>query len=141
MIATPSRDFADALARVKAALAAMGSGDPRPYAELWAESDDVTLFGAWGPIERGTVRLAETFRWVGSRFSGGALVPEDTIAFASGDLAYTVGFERGQVSVDGGPVRPMTLRVTHLFRRIDGEWRLVHRHADFPPADQRPGAP
>ena len=27
----------------------------------------------------------------------------------------------------------MTLRVTHVLRRIDGEWRLVHRHADFPP--------
>ena len=27
----------------------------------------------------------------------------------------------------------MTLRVTPVLRRIDGEWRLVHRHADFPP--------
>jgi ketosteroid isomerase-like protein len=134
------RDFAAARERVKAALAAMGSGNPQPYADLWAESEDVTLFGAWGPIERGTRRLAETFRWVGSRFSGGPLVPEDTIAFASGDLAYTVGFERGDVSVDGGPARPMTIRVTHIYRRIDGVWRLVHRHADFPPADQRMGA-
>jgi hypothetical protein len=33
----------------------------------------------------------------------------------------------------------MTIRVTHIYRRIDGEWRLVHRRADFPPADQRPG--
>jgi ketosteroid isomerase-like protein len=132
--------FAAARAQVKTALAAMGSGDPAPYADLWAESDDTTLFGAWGPIDRGTGRLKETFRWVGSRFSGGPLVPEDTVAFESGDLAYTVGFERGEVSVDGGPRRPMTLRVTHVYKRVDGEWRLVHRHADFPPEDQRPGA-
>ena len=33
-----------------------------------------------------------------------------------------------------GPAR----RVTHVLRRIDGRWWLVHRHADFPPADQRP---
>jgi ketosteroid isomerase-like protein len=137
---TKHRDFADALERVKEALAAMGAGDPQPYADLWAKSDDVTLFGAWGPIERGARRLAETFRWVGSRFGGGALIPENTVAFASGDLAYTVGFERGEVAVDGGPVRPMTLRVTHIYRRADGEWRLVHRHADFPPTDQRMGA-
>jgi ketosteroid isomerase-like protein len=26
---------------------------------------------------------------------------------------------------------------THIYRRIDGEWYLVHRHADFPPSDQR----
>jgi len=31
----------------------------------------------------------------------------------------------------------MVIRVTHIYRRIDGEWKLVHRHADFPPPDQR----
>ena len=31
----------------------------------------------------------------------------------------------------------MTIRVTHIYRRIDGEWYLVHRHADFPLSDQR----
>jgi ketosteroid isomerase-like protein len=134
----PSDDsFARARERVRAALAAMGSGDPAPYTASWAKSDDVTLFGAWGPIERGFTRLSDTFRWVGGRFKGGALVPEDVIAFESGDLAYTVGFERGEVSVDGGPRRPMTIRVTHVYRRVEGAWRLVHRHADFPPTDQR----
>ena len=129
--------FARARERVRAALAAMGSGNPAPYTACWAESGDITLFGAWGPIERGRARLAETFRWVGGRFRGGALVPEDVVAFESGDLAYTVGFERGEVAVDDGPARPMTLRVTHVYRRIEGDWRLVHRHADFPPADPR----
>ena len=134
------RGFVEALEQVEAALAAMGSGDPEPYAKLWAKSEDVTLFGAWGPIEKGYERLRETFRWVGSRFKGGPLAPENTVAFASGDLGYTVGFERGEVAVDDGPARPMTIRVTHIYRRIDGAWRLVHRHADFPPADQRKGA-
>ena len=45
--------FDAALDRVKAAAAAMGSGDPEPYMDIWAERDDVTLFGAWGPIEKG----------------------------------------------------------------------------------------
>lgn len=128
-----------AVAQVRLALAAMGSGDPQPYIDTWANDADVPLFGAWGPIEHGHQPLVDTFRWVGHRFSGGALVPEDVVTHASGDLAYTVGFERGEVSVDGGPAQPMTIRVTQIYRRIDGEWRLVHRHADFPPADQRQG--
>jgi ketosteroid isomerase-like protein len=138
-MATDDRGFDGARKRVRRALASMGSGDPQPYIDCWPERDDVTLFGAWGPIEKGYQRLAETFRWVGSRFKTGQLVPEDTVAFCSGDLAYTVGFERGEVAVDDGSTRPMTLRVTHIYRRIDGDWRLVHRHADFPPEDQRKG--
>ena len=134
------RTFEGALERVGTALASMASGDPQPYIDRWAERPDVTLFGAWGPIEQGHERLAETFRWVGSRFTGGPLVPENLVAFESGDLAYTVGFERGDVAIDGGATRPMTIRVTHVYRRIDGAWRLVHRHADFPPPDQRSGS-
>jgi ketosteroid isomerase-like protein len=129
--------FKTALAQVRDALAQMGSGNADAYIQCWHPSDDSTLFGAWGPIERGHRSLSSTFRWVGSRFSGGALVPEDTVVCESGDLAYTVGFEQGNVSVDGKPPRPMTLRVTHIYRRIDGQWALVHRHADFPPLDPR----
>ena len=33
----------------------------------------------------------------------------------------------------------MTIGVMHIYRRIDGEWYLVHLHADFPPSNQRPG--
>ena len=30
----------------------------------------------------------------------------------------------------------MVIRVSHIYRRFGEEWMLVHRHADFPPADQ-----
>jgi hypothetical protein len=77
-----------------------------------------------GPIEKAYQRLVETFRWVGHRFTGGTLVPEDIVSFESGDLAYTVGFERGEVSVDANASASMTIRVTHIYRHIDGEWYL-----------------
>jgi len=106
-----------------------------------AETEDATLFGAWGPIEQGSQALFDTFRWVGGRYAGdrppvNATVEHNVIA-SSGDLAYTVGFERGPVRVDGGREQEMDIRVTHIYRRTDQGWKLIHRHADFPPADQR----
>jgi ketosteroid isomerase-like protein len=135
---TRGRELEDTLREVDHGLRAMRAGDGAPYAALWDESEDTTLFGAWGPIERGHGEVTRTFEWVSSRFGpeGGCEV-ENVVVHRSGDLACTVGFERGDAMVDGGEVRPMTIRVTHLYRHTGDRWRLVHRHADFPPPDQR----
>ena len=125
----------------EAAIHAITSGDPKPYMALWADDPDVTLFGAWGPIEHGPQPVLGTFEWVGGRFGpGGGLTSEYTVIEMSGSLAYTVGFERGQVQVDGRALAPMTIRVTHVHRYSGGHWRLLHSHAEFPPSDQRPTA-
>ena len=81
--------------------------------------------------------MGQTFRWLASRWSDCTDQRVDIVAAGvSGDLAYTVGFEHTAVSVDGVPVEPYTLRVTHIYRREDGEWKIVHRHADAPPISQ-----
>ena len=46
-------DLHMALDRVADALTAMFTGDPAPYAALWAPGTQPTLFGAWGPTEKG----------------------------------------------------------------------------------------
>jgi ketosteroid isomerase-like protein len=113
---------------------AMLNGNPGPMISHWADCDDITVFGGWGRIEKGHTPVTDAMRWVGSRFTGADAVDlEHLVIASSGDLAYTVGFERSHVSIDSGPPGDMTLRVTHIYRRIDGDWKLVHRHADFPP--------
>ena len=49
-----------------------------------------------------------------------------------GDMAYTVGYEHTQASVNGEP-RTYALRATQVYRREDGEWKVAHRHADTVP--------
>jgi ketosteroid isomerase-like protein len=133
-----TQTLADTLDDMTTALEAIRQGDPEPYAAQWSNADDVTLFGAWGPIEQGHRDVTETFKWVASRFGPeGSCVQDFSTVHESGDLAVTVGMERGTAVVDGGEPFEMVIRTTHVYRREDGEWRLIHRHADFPPRDQR----
>ncbi|MES1245799.1 MAG: TIGR03067 domain-containing protein [Acidobacteriota bacterium] len=51
---------------------------------------------------------------------------------ADGGVGYWVGFQHTSARLRGQaePI-PMKLRVTEVFRREAGEWKLVHRHADM----------
>ena len=132
-------DFQQTLQRVHTATEAIMKGDPEPYMALWSHSDDVSLFGAWGPCKQGWAELSQTFRWVASRFGPESEpVFEEPVVQVLGDVAYTVGYERGDLVMDGER-RPTTIRVTHVYRRESGEWKLVHRHGDFAPIDQSAG--
>lgn len=112
----------------------MAAGDPEPYRRCWADTDDSTLYGAFGTLERGREAIDETLGWVASRFSEGELQPHYDAVYASGNLAYVVGREVGMTRLDGGELKPIFIRVTHVYRLIEGQgWKLVHRHGDHPP--------
>jgi ketosteroid isomerase-like protein len=118
---------------------AIHNGDPAPRLEMWSTKDPVTLFGAWGPCKKGTAEVTRISRWVASRFSNCIAYDYELVAAdVSGDLAYTVGYERNTTSTDGAPLESHTLRVTHVYRRENGEWKIVHRHGDTLPVDQSP---
>lgn len=78
--------------------------------------------------------MSRTFPWVASRFSDVSDYRFDVlVADVRGDMAYAVGYERFSGSIDGRPVEEVTVRSTHVYRREDGEWKIVHRHGDNPP--------
>ena len=138
MVASDPAAFADVLSREQAAGAAIYLGDPEPFKELWSRGDDISLFGAFGPCKKGWHQVGKTVEWVASRYREGVVTAEYEVVHEGADLAYTVGYETGDVVLDGAPVTRQRLRVTQIYRREDGEWRLVHRHGDFAPADQSP---
>ncbi len=105
-MSTQPEKFAAAVDRVDEALRAMWRGNSEPYAALWAPSDEVTVFGALGPAEKGWPEVSQTLRWIGGKFSGeGRSTIERLATGESGDLAYTVGFERRTARLDGGDLR------------------------------------
>ena len=129
--------LAETQPRLTAELQALHNGDAGPQLESWSTQDPVTLFGAKVPLKRGWDEVSETLRWLASRWSNSTDQRLDLVAAGvSGDLAYMVGFEHIANSVVSVPVEAYTLRVTHIFRRENGEWRIAHRHADHVPIDQ-----
>jgi ketosteroid isomerase-like protein len=127
------------LVRQTQAEEALVLGDPEPRIELWSRRDPVTLFSAGGESKSGWEEVSQFFRWLARRFSHGSGFSFDLeVVDISGNLAYTVGFERYNVSIAGGPVEPRLIRVTHVYHRENGEWKIVHRHGDSLPVDLKP---
>jgi ketosteroid isomerase-like protein len=122
--------LATMLPRLRQAETALHNGDAGPRMAMWSHGHPVTLFGAvmggsgWEEIE-------PIFRRLGTSFSDCRGYDLAVIAAGAGDdLAYTVGFEHTTAAVLGGPPSAYVLRVTTVFRREDGDWKVVHRHAD-----------
>jgi ketosteroid isomerase-like protein len=67
-----------------------------------------------------------------SNYRDGEIVGFENVAkHVTPELAYIVEVERYKAKVSGGEeLAPIALRVTSIFRREDGVWKIVHRHAD-----------
>lgn len=131
-------DFVAAvLPRQVTAGTAVHNGDAEPWVSLWSRTDPVTLFGARlsrsgaADVRAFNERLGDWFRDCSS------YEVELVAAGVSGDLGYTVAYEKTTASVRGEPAERYTLRVTHVYRREQGEWQVVHRHGDAVPEGDR----
>ena len=116
--------------RLKAAETALHNGDASPRAAMWSQKEPVTLFGA-AVTKAGWGEIGPTFDWVASNFSNCTSFEYEVLAAGtSGDLAYIVGIEHTTAIAGGTGPKSYSLRVTTIFRREDGEWKVVHRHGD-----------
>lgn len=113
---------------------AFQKGDPQPFKDICSHTDDVTIVGGMGGVEKGWARVEKRYEWASSRFSkDNDSEPQSEIIslVATADMAYAVEIERSTVRMAGSTeFQHLTLRVTTVFRREDGQWKLVHRHAD-----------
>lgn len=111
---------------------AVHEGDATPRRAIWSHQEPVTVFGAVkSAVGRG--EIDDLFSLLEQTFSGCTSYSFEIVAAdVIGDMAYTVGYEHTQAIVRGEP-RTYTLRATQIYRRENGEWKVVHRHGDSPP--------
>ena len=115
-----------------------GSADG--YRRLYSRRDDCTLANPFGPPVRGWDAVDQALEGAASHYQDGEATGfELIVSNQAPEFAYTVEIEHMRARVDGrGDITPISARITSIFRREDGAWKLVHRHAD-PITSPRPG--
>lgn len=126
------KNFDAVLAEVEAAQVHLVNGRPEAFKALWSRRDDVTLVGGLGgTVAKGWTQVSERLDWVATQYVDGTRRHEEIARHVGQDLAYvvlreTISFK----SADRTRDVVQELRVTQIFRREGGRWRIVHRHAD-----------
>ena len=96
--------------------------------EVWSHKSDVTTMHPIGGREVGWEQVAAIC-------SGGQVTLRDPLIQVVGDLAYQGGTEAGEGTLAGQHVS-FEHRVTNVYRREAGGWKIVHHHSDPSPAMQ-----
>jgi len=121
-----SRAFYNALTR-------MAEGDSSSMAGIWSHGEAVTAMHPIGGLNTGWPSVEASFAQVASAASGGHIGLEDQVIRVHGDVAYEMGTERGEATL-GGERIPIDWRVTNVYQRENGTWKIVHHHTDVAPA-------
>lgn len=107
------------------------SGDVDLYLDLVHHARGFTLLPPFGgPVSAHDDRRAELRSWDGTGITGGDAELDHVETHAWGDTVVLVMIERQHGQPAGLPARDLSVRVTHVYRRLGDEWQLVHRHAD-----------
>lgn len=126
-----TNDFQQRLQQEQTANQHLIEGHTEPFKALWSHADDVTIFGGWGGYEKGWEQVVPVLEGAGAGMRDGKMTSEMLSMGTSGDLAYVIWVDRFQVRMVGrDELRSMALRVTHIYRREEGTWKIIHRHAD-----------
>jgi ketosteroid isomerase-like protein len=111
------------------------NGDPTLWKQNASQGDDATILGAFGGYgEKGWKAVGSRYDWASSQYkdSDAKIKVEYLNIGDSGDLGFTVAIEREE-RVRLGNQQDSTqraLRVTQIFRKEGGTWKLLHRHGD-----------
>jgi ketosteroid isomerase-like protein len=126
-------DFEQFMKQREEASSAFVNGDIEPLDHLSTHVSPATIFGPKGDYIQGADEVNAANASGSKMFESGGENKFEILQMEANDgIAFWAGIQRSRIKMRGkAEAIPMDLRVTEAFRREDGEWRLVHRHADI----------
>ena len=115
------------------ALNRMANGDAGPMASTWSHGPGVTALHPIDGRETGWEAVKASFERFAQIATDGNIDLKDQLIRVEGDVAYELGVEQGECKLGGHPV-DIKHRVTNIYRREGGGWRMIHHHSDTSPA-------
>ncbi|MEM1361061.1 MAG: nuclear transport factor 2 family protein [Pseudomonadota bacterium] len=128
-------DEADVIAASEAFYAALNqmlAGDASALPPLWVQSPEATTMHPIGEREVGWDDINASFERVARSSAGGHVKMTQRLVRVHGDTAFEVGVELAKFTVAGTPL-DVNSRVTNIYYRLDGAWKIVLHHGDKSP--------
>ena len=125
-------DFETAIQRTREASVGFGNGNPEPMKKAYSQAKDALIMGALGGYEQGGDEVAARLEWAAKHFRDTRNQSFERLAAGCDtNFGYEVFLEKSESRIENtATFSPTVLRVTHLFRRESGQWKLIQRHAD-----------
>jgi ketosteroid isomerase-like protein len=125
-------DFEQFMKQRDEAARAYVRGDVAPLRRMVAHGSPATFFAPMGGYVQDADAVSARYTRDAEAFERGSDSRFEILHMAASDgIAYWVGFQRASARMRGhAEAVPFNLRVTEVFRREGGDWKLIHRHAD-----------
>jgi ketosteroid isomerase-like protein len=110
----------------------MLAGDASSLTDIWVHSAEATTMHPIGDRQVGWDQISKSFERVARLSTGGHVAISDQLFRVHGDTAYEVGVERAEFAA-GGTQLTVNSRVTNIYYREAGGWKIIHHHGDKSP--------
>lgn len=114
------------------ALSRMAGGETDSMEKVWLHNDSVTAMHPISGRETGWEAVKGSFNGVAKLALGGKVELKNQLIRVLGNMAYEIGNEEGELKISGKKVK-IDQRVTNVYQKEDGSWKMIHHHADISP--------
>jgi ketosteroid isomerase-like protein len=112
---------------------ALNRMDVSQLQNVWSQSNTVTTMHPMGGEQVGWPEVRKSFADAAGLMADIHVELANQLIRTGEDLAYEVGIERGRGKIAGEQIE-IEHRVTNVYRREGGQWKMVHHHTDVAPA-------